>query len=215
MTANDKEEVNTHLTFKLGKQPIWAGKEDNTAKSLDFIANIINENNITSLIKRGYCITKLPNDTIKYYSLFHKNIEDFFKLNNETKQKYALLQFDAQNNSPNQCHGYSEVASLKEQFMMRCTGYNKNNEFNDADLVFPTNDQFGVNGAQIYQNLDMICRNLAKDCMKELNKDPKAVDDILDPVYKINGKIEEINDNCYSEYMPNGILQIYIDSVNT
>eukprot|EP01084_Bolivina_argentea_P191911 329568_1 len=193
--------------FTLGEQPEWAGREPNTKLPTSFIQTLLKEDNTDSLINRGYCIVELDAQTTSYYSKFHTLIEQFFSLKNTAKEKYALLQFDAMNNSPNQCHGYSQVSNLKEQFMMRCIG-NITEKHKNA-YIFPDcgDGNFGKYGMQIYQVLDLKSRQLAKNTMIKLGKLGKYVDDLLDPINKINNDIDKNilqNDkHTFSTFMPN------------
>ena len=146
--------------FQLGEQPEWAGREKNADIPISFIDELLSEDNSISLLNRGYCVIELDSLTVEYYSKFHKLIENFFNLNEKEKEKYALLQFNPNNNSPNQCHGYSQVSSLKEQFMMRCIGNNNNkNEINDKSYTFPNNHtckefgEFGMKRSAIFRRL--------------------------------------------------------------
>ena len=194
-------------SFKMGKQPEWAGKEPTADLPTSFIETLLKENNSDSLINRGYCVVELNQETTDNYTKFHTVIEQFFNLKPQEKQKYAMLQFEEALNSPNQCHGYSKVSNLKEQFMMRCIG--KNTQFVDDDkdqYIFPEGS-FGKYGQQIYQSLDLKSRELAKETMRKLGKLPKSVDDVLDPINEIH---PNINDNIiqdgkhtFSTFMPN------------
>eukprot|EP00485_Elphidium_margaritaceum_P000809 CAMPEP_0202690272 /NCGR_PEP_ID=MMETSP1385-20130828/5300_1 /ASSEMBLY_ACC=CAM_ASM_000861 /TAXON_ID=933848 /ORGANISM="Elphidium margaritaceum" /LENGTH=403 /DNA_ID=CAMNT_0049345509 /DNA_START=35 /DNA_END=1243 /DNA_ORIENTATION=+ len=205
--------------FELGDQPEWAGKEPNVDVPASFIDELLQESNAESLLTRGYCVVKLDAQTTAYYSLFHGLIEEFFALKAAGKEKYALLQFEPSNNSPNQCHGYSKVSTLKEQFMMRCIG--RNTQSNAADnykdaFTFPVcgDGNFGKYGMQIYQALDLKCRQFAKEAMAIMCKSEKVVDDILDPVNEVRTDMDEnACDNvvqngryAYSSFMPNDYI---------
>ena len=190
--------------FNLGDQPEWAGREPNENLPLSFIDKLLNEDPADSLINRGYCVIKLESKITNYYSKFHTLIEQFFSLSQSEKEKYAFLQFEPNNNSPNQCHGYSQVSNLKEQFMMRCIGKISSDQENDFKYTFPDcgDGNFGKYGMQIYQLLDLKARQLAKQCMVKIGKSPKCVDDILDPI-----NINTDNDsNSHSLFMPNGYI---------
>ena len=199
--------------FQLGDQPEWAGREPNTDLPSSFIEELLNEDKAESLLNRGYCVIKLDEKTTNYYSKFHTLIEEFFALKDSEKEKYALLQFEPDNNSPNQCHGYSQVSNLKEQFMMRCIG-NIINETNKNSYTFPDcgDGNFGKYGMQIYQALDLKSRQLAQNTMIKMGKSPKCVQDILDPIYKTNNdnnideNIIKNGKNSYSSFMPNGYI---------
>eukprot|EP01084_Bolivina_argentea_P176414 305296_1 len=187
--------------FQLGDQPEWAGKEPNTDVPTSFIGTLLKEDNYHSLIHRGYCIVNLDEATTSYYSQFHTLIEHFFGLNDTQKEEYALLQFDPMNNSPNQCHGYSQVSNLKEQFMMRCIGHN----MNQGEFIFPDcgDGNFGKYGMLIYQALDLKSRQLAKDTVYALGKSRQCVDDILDPIHQITDNITQDGKRAFSSFMPN------------
>ena len=113
--------------FILGDQPVWAGMEANhefedTNAALDFIETVIQEDSNVSLLTRGYAIIPLEQDTYETYNLFHTAFEQFSHQDLRQKSLVALQQFDHQDFSPNQYHGFSMVDGLKEQWMMRCAG---------------------------------------------------------------------------------------------
>ena len=173
------------------------------------IKELLKEDCGEQLISRGCCIVDLNNfdeSIVDLYSQFHDSIEKFFQMPFEYKQKYAVLQFKSGLNSPNQCHGYSEVSTLKDQFMMRRVGYPRPDDDNDKEdetkskamaifnkhtLLFPDEcDEFGIKGMK-YEKLDLLCRKIAKSAMIHLNKNEEIIDDVLDPIYKINDKCND------------------------
>mmetsp|Transcript_60140 Transcript_60140/g.95497 ORF Transcript_60140/g.95497 Transcript_60140/m.95497 type:complete len:416 (-) Transcript_60140:59-1306(-) len=216
MATRSKVNMNTAKgkQFQLGAQPEWAGKEANAEVPTSFIETLLDEDNAESLLNRGYCVVKLAEQTTTYYSQFHALIEQFFALSATEKQKYALLQFEAASNSPNQCHGYSQVSNLKEQFMMRCIGVNEQNDAdnNKESYIFPDcgDGNFGKYGMQIYQALDLKSRELAQQTMLKIGKSGEVVADILDPINEINDNIDDnIVQNgqySYSSFMPNNYI---------
>ncbi|ETO21535.1 hypothetical protein RFI_15668 [Reticulomyxa filosa] len=174
----------TKKTFQLGAQPHWAGQEENANLSTDLIKSLLNSESANEqLIERGYCLIEVPKTLEGYYSQFHECCETFFKSNKEKEKiKYAQLQFDPDTNSPNQCHGYSAVDTLKEQFMMRCMGDMTSETTYLTTLKTPScgkDHDFGLVGMKLYEHMDMLCRKLATDVMKQLKKPVECVGEIL------------------------------------
>jgi len=190
--------------FRLGQQPEWAGKEPNAVVSPTFISTLLKEDNAYSLLHRGYCLVELSEETTACYSKFHGLIKQFFAAKDAEKEKYAVLQFDPALGSPNQCHGYSRVSTLKEQFMMRCIGTQI-----DDGYSFPS-ASFGRFGMQIYQILDLKSRALAKETLAMMGKCPKSVDDVLDPIHEIHpnlrDNIVESENGVFSKFVADGYI---------
>src|SRR5690606_37283415 len=105
----------------LGEQPNWIGQEECRDVGEEFVAQLLKESSTNSLIERGYAVVPLPEKTTKLYSDFHEAFECFSHSSEDNKRTFATL-FTDDKYSPNQFHGYSEVAGLKEQFMMRACG---------------------------------------------------------------------------------------------
>jgi len=185
--------------FTLGEQPDWAGTED-VDSTLDgsFVQTLIKEENQVSLLKRGYCLFPLDDMSLGLYSSFHDAFEKFSALPVPDKQRYAHLQFDKASYSPNQYHGFSVVEGLKEQFMMRIGGGNC------PELEIP--EDLGNIGAQLYENLDQICRNLAYKTMEELKLSPTLVDKVLDPVMKRGVIPTREGNTTATPYIPKGYI---------
>jgi len=195
------------MQFQLGEQPNWAGKEECTDVGEEFIGNLLNEKVTESLIQRGYAIVKLDKEVTELYSAFHKAFECFSHSEEEHRKKYATL-FSQDKYSPNQFHGFSVVAGLKEQFMMRSCG-------SRTKLITPSiydgNIDFGVVGMNLYEKLDLLCRNWEYQVMDCLGLERSQVDKILDPLYKVGNSAHREHSNsdtCTSDY----VLPEYISS---
>jgi len=189
--------------FKLGDQPEWAGEEDCLDLGANFVSDLLEEDSEVSLINRGYALVHLDESAQSLYSDFHIAFEEFSALPKSEKGKFASLQFEPSQHSPNQLHGYSEIKGLKEQFMMRLCG-------EGSDLIFPNTGaggiDFGIAGVQLLENMDLACRKIARRCLTFLGENPDDVDDILDPVSKIGFPAKRNGRTCTSNYVPKNYI---------
>lgn len=190
------------MQFTLGEQPEWIGKEEVQAMPEDFIPKLLQESSTESLIQRGYAVVHLPSETTELYSQFHSGFEEFSHSDPANKQLFATLYSkEAKKHSPNQYHGYSMVAGLKDQYMMRCGG-------SGCSLGFPlTAPDMGLAGLALFEKLDTLCRENEVAVCKELGIDHEVVSKILDPVY-VSGEKPERSDSmvCVSNYVPPGYI---------
>jgi hypothetical protein len=171
--------------FELGEQPEWAGTEP-AVYVPDLISTLLDEGTSTSLQKRGYGLVRLEKGTRDAYDSFFSSFEEFCDGSMEEKAAYALHQFDADEHSPNQYHGFSVVSGLKEQFMFRVGN-------GASELLVP--QAMGEKSTILYEKLDQICRKEAIDAISNLSSSPcspleatQMVEQILDPVQDLGSK---------------------------
>jgi len=190
-------------TFRLGVQPEWANIEPAEHPSVSFTEKLLGEDPVTSLINRGYCVVPLSASTQDEYSAFYRSFQLFSAQDIKKKSEWAHVQFDPAKHTPNQYHGFSVVAGLKEQFMMRIGG-------KDSKIPFPTiGGDFGVEGTSLYIALDQLCRQLARGVLEKLTDSTEPLEKILDPV----GFPETWQAARSSEYVSTGYLpQGYVSS---
>lgn len=60
--------------FKLGEQPEWAGTEACAPLTTQFIASLLQEDPVNSLVNRGYAVVELSGDAVANYSSFHSGM---------------------------------------------------------------------------------------------------------------------------------------------
>eukprot|EP01084_Bolivina_argentea_P191910 329566_1 len=197
------------LVFELGEQPTRIEPKKNTEIPIYFIDKLLKESNVESLMRRGYCLTKIDKETQHIYSLFIKSWISVCNLSQKEKQKYCLSQFgESAKYSSNQFHGYSNIKQLKESFMIRCIGHidTNNSMIDPLTLIFPPHNNFGTLSLKLYELFDEICRNIATKTLKHVCNRVK-LDNILDPINQCNKPvIRNDNNNCYSFYMPNDYI---------
>eukprot|EP01118_Nematostelium_gracile_P003016 TRINITY_DN1345_c0_g1_i1.p2 TRINITY_DN1345_c0_g1~~TRINITY_DN1345_c0_g1_i1.p2 ORF type:complete len:347 (-),score=93.09 TRINITY_DN1345_c0_g1_i1:100-1140(-) len=192
--------------FKIGEQPNWIGKEPNADYPTSFIKDLLSAPPTQNLIERGYTVIEIPPEVSDLYSRFHSVFEEFSRTDNEHKQKYATL-YDKSSFSPNQFHGFSVVAGLKEQFMLRACGEGTNITTPAEYKIGEQTADMGTIGMQLYEELDLICRKYEREVLKKLGLDENAADKILDPIYKKGGNTTRgENDICHTDYVLPGFI---------
>eukprot|EP01084_Bolivina_argentea_P081608 147768_1 len=190
-----------------------------------FVYQLLNNETISeSLISRGYAVIKIPTQTSFIYSSFYSQCKLFFNASDKTKQKYSQIQFDENIKSPNSLHGYSLVQNTKEQFLLRYINSTSNqslqelktpnNNFNNDEKDDSNPNDFGVLAMLLFEQSDILCRNIMKDVLNTFNKPESILNNILDPINKINGNIlrNKTNDHehCFGEYTLNGYISTSI-----
>jgi len=173
------------MTFSLGEQPNWAGQEPVVPQPKEYIPQLLATPPGQSLAERGFCVCELSDEVLKTYSSFHKIFEYFSASDFSVKSPYALQQFNPLPHAPNQYHGFSRIDGLKEQFMMRIGGVGQ------KELQYPTKEEinttedFGIVGSQLYEYLDQMCREVAREALEYVNAPTERLEEVLDPVHKI------------------------------
>lgn len=186
--------------FQLGDQPEWANTEAAVAKEgVAYVAQLIDESPARSLLTRGFAVVELAQATREKYDVFHIGFENFCALPREERAKHALLQFDKAAHSPNQYHGYSEVANLKTQFMMRLQGHG-------GSLLMPQELQGA--GPPLFQDMDALCRDLEGKVLAAKGMDKRVLSHILDPTPKSPVEAICVSDGnvVCSSYLPDGFV---------
>jgi hypothetical protein len=188
-------------TFRLGVQPEWANVEPAVPPSAAFSNTLLGEDPVVSLINRGYCVVPLPASTQNQYSAFYQSFQLFSAQDIKQKSEWAHVQFDPAKHTPNQYHGFSVVAGLKEQFMMRIGG-------RDSKIPFPTiGGDFGVEGTSLYIALDQLCRQLARGVLENLTLSTNTLEKILDPVgFPEAWKAVRCSEGVSTGYLPPGYV---------
>lgn len=163
--------------FQLGEQPHWINTEPARISHNPIFAStlVLQERSFQTLISRGYCVVEVPCLTQQLYNTFHQGFEAFSKSPIEHRLPFATIQFEQDFNSPNQFHGYSEVSSLKSQFMMRNKGR--------SGIPLPMPEEIADVGSRLYDALDNLCREVAHKVVSlGFGLSPLEVDELLDPV---------------------------------
>jgi len=173
------------MEFKLGEQPDWAHVEGTAdIDGPGFVEELLASGGPKSLIERGFCVVQITEEEAEAGRRFLKVYEGFALSPIEERARFAQVQFDEASFSPNQFHGYSEVADLKTQFMMRIMG----TELEGSELgplLFP--DEFKEFGGKAFEVYDAICRRLEAEVSRSLGESEENLfEAILDPVNETN-----------------------------
>lgn len=188
-----------------------AGK--GSARNGSFITALLaNETIPESLVTRGYAIIQFSPATAIVYASLYDQSKAFFSAPDKIKRKYAQIQFDDNNRSPNSLFGFSLVKDVKEQFMIRSAAKQQlktpGNDFITDHRDDSTNSHrdFGVLGLVLFEKLDVLCRSMMGDILNLFNKPQRIMNDILDPINKIDGTVTRDGDQCHAEYMLDGYI---------